>query len=300
MDTQSFCPYEKCNLCAHRCNVDRAHGQLGRCGAGDKLIIARAALHKWEEPIISGNRGSGAIFFSGCSLGCLYCQNREISRLQIKKEISVERLSEIMLELSALGAHNINLVTPTHFAPSVISATEKARCGGLDIPIVYNTSSFDSPETVRALDSTVNVYLADMKYYTQRLAEKYSCAKEYPNAAKAAIDEMVKQKGRAVIENSLIKSGVVIRILLLPGNVADAKLSCSYILDRYGDDVYVSRMSQYTPPPNMPAPLDRKVLHSEYEELCDFAIKKGLKNGFFQDVGSASEDFIPEFDLTGV
>ena len=292
--------YEKCMLCAHSCGVNRTRGEVGRCGATDKIILARAALHKWEEPIISGNVGSGTIFFSGCSLGCVYCQNYDISRGKIKKEVTPQRLSQIMLELESRGAHNVNFVTPTHFAPSVISATAAARAAGLTVPIVYNTSSFDSLNTVRALDGTVDVYLADLKYHTQNLAQKYSYAKEYPTAAKAAIEEMVKQKGAAVIRDSLMKSGVIIRILILPGHIAEAKLLISYVLQKYGSDVYLSLMSQYTPPADMPPPINRKLTRAEYEEVCDFAVKKGLKCGFFQEPESASEDFIPDFDFSGV
>ena len=292
--------YKKCRLCARFCGVDRTAGVLGACKTTDKVKVARAALHMWEEPIISGERGSGTIFFSGCSLVCIYCQNREISAGNIGKEISIDRLSEIMLELEHKGAHNINLVTPTHYAPSIISAVEKSRASGLSVPIVYNTSSYDSINTLDILSDTVDIYLADLKYHLPATAKKYSAAENYPDYAKLAIQKMVEQKGSARLEGGLLRSGVVVRILLLPGHLAEAKLSCSYLLDTYGDDIYISLMSQYTPIVTLPEPLNRKVTRNEYELLCDYAVKKGLKNGFIQDGASATESFIPAFDLEGV
>lgn len=292
--------YKSCRLCSRLCGVDRTEGRLGYCKATDKIRVARASLHNWEEPIISGERGSGTIFFSGCSLGCLYCQNREISRGDIGKEISEERLSEIMLELKAKGAHNVNLVTPTHYVPGIIKSVCLAREKGLDIPIVYNTSSYDSPQTVELLSNTVDIYLADMKYYLSKSARELSFAENYPAAAMSALSKMVEQKGSAVIEDGLMKRGVIVRVLLLPGHLAEAKLICSYLLSEYGDSIYVSLMSQYTPIGDLPSPLNRRVTRKEYEELCDYAVKKGLKKGFIQEGKSASESFIPSFDLFGV
>ena len=291
--------YKACTLCAHSCGVDRTKS-FGKCKMPDSVFVARASLHRWEEPIISGDRGSGTIFFTGCSLGCIYCQNRKISYGNIGKEISLSRLAEIMLELEAKGAHNINLVTPTHYAPSIICSVEKARESGLSLPIVYNTSSFDSEKTVKMLENTVDIYLADLKYHLSETAMRYSGAKNYPEASKLAIREMVAEKGRAEIRNGLMSKGVIVRILLLPGHLAEAKLSCAYLLNEYGDDIYISLMSQYTPIGDLPAPLNRRVTKHEYEQLCDYALKKGLKNGFIQEGKSASESFIPEFDLRGV
>jgi putative pyruvate formate lyase activating enzyme len=205
-----------------------------------------------------------------------------------------------MLELQQKGAHNINLVTPTHYAPSVKEAVRIAGERNLHLPIVYNTSSYDSIHTIMGLNETVDVYLADLKYVTEKSARELSFAENYPSAAKAAIAEMVKQKGSAVVENGIMRSGVIVRILLLPGKVAEAKLALSYILSEYGDDVYVSLMSQYTPMPNMKPPLDRRVTKREYGELCDYALKKGLQNGFIQEGGAASESFIPPFDMSGI
>ena len=292
--------YKKCELCQRKCGVDRAVAR-GYCRVSDKLFVSRAALHYWEEPIISGERGSGTIFFAGCSLGCVYCQNKEISRGQSGREITTERLAEIMLELEGQGAHNVNFVTPTHYAPSIIEATKLAREQGLKIPTVYNTSSYDTEDTIKALSDTVDIYLPDLKYYRAETAKKYSFAEDYPIAARLAIDAMVKQKGRAKLgKDGMLKSGVVVRILLLPGHIAEAKLNVKYLYDTYGDVIYISLMSQYTPPSGMIPPLNRRVTSGEYYELCEYAQKLGVKRGFTQEFESASENFIPRFDNKGV
>ena len=292
--------YEKCEMCAHRCVVNREAGEIGICRMTDKCVIARAALHMWEEPIISGTRGSGAIFFSGCSLGCVFCQNRDISRTGKGKIVSAKRLSDIMFELESLGAHNINLVTPTHFAKTVREALEIAKKSGLGIPIVYNTSSYDTPETLKCLDGLVDIYLPDFKYYLSKTANAFSFAADYPESAKLAIAEMVRQRPIAVIENGLMKSGVAVRILLLPSHVAEAKLSLKHLYSEYGDSVYFSLMNQYTPMSEMKPPLNRRVTHGEYLELVEYADRLGVKNGFIQEFGSAEDSFIPLFDNTGV
>ena len=293
--------YEKCTLCARACGVDRTKGQLGFCHKPSTPVIARAALHMWEEPIISGERGSGTVFFSGCSLACVFCQNRSISHDGFGKSVTEGELANIMLNLMDQGAHNINFVTPTHFAPSVINSVRIAKEKGLLLPIVYNTGSYDAINTIKTLAGTVDVYLPDLKYYKNNTAEKYSSAPDYVDVARAAIDEMVRQVGDAVIcDDGLIKRGVVVRILLLPGHLAEAKLSVKYLLNKYGDSIYISLMNQYTPMPNMTGSLARRTSHEEYEELCDYAVRCGLKNGFFQDYGTAEDSFIPPFDLTGV
>ena len=292
--------YNECRLCARSCGVNRNAGALGACGMGAEPVLARAALHMWEEPPISGTRGSGTVFFSGCSLGCLYCQNVDISRAAYGKTVSIDRLAEIMLELEEQGAHNINFVTPTHYAPTLTAATRIARERGLTLPIVYNTASYDTADTVASLDGTVDIYLADYKYNLSRTAAAYSRADDYPEVARAAIAEMVRQRGRVVIEDGIMRSGVIVRVLLLPGHVAEAKLCVKYLYETYGDGIYISLMSQYTPMPGMPSPLDRRVTAAEYEELVDYAIKKGVKNAFIQDGASARESFIPPFDTTGV
>ncbi len=291
--------YKSCSLCARGCRVDRSISR-GFCGMGDMPAVARAALHMWEEPIISGTRGSGTVFFSGCSLACEFCQNREISLGKAGTPVSVERLAEIMLSLKAEGAHNINLVTPTHFIPSVRRAIILAKERGLDIPIVYNTGSYDTPEALRTLAGLVDIYLPDLKYYTSRAAA-LSAAPDYPSVARKAIAEMVRQTGTPVVDGSgIMRRGTVVRILLLPGHVAEAKLSLSYLYKTYGDKIYISLMSQYTPMPKMSSPLDRRVTRAEYRELCDYAAALGVKNCFTQDISSSAKAYIPAFDGTGV
>lgn len=292
--------YEKCNLCARNCLVDRRY-KRGYCNMSDELYISRAALHFWEEPPISGTRGSGTIFFSGCSLSCVFCQNREISRGRTGKAVTVERLSEIMTDLQKQGAHNINLVTPTHYIPSIVSAISDARSRGLSIPIVYNTGSYDNVSALRLLEGLVDIYLPDLKYYTEKTASEFSSAKYYPTVSRSAIAEMVRQVGEPVFnEEGIMLRGVIVRILLLPGRVAEAKLSLKYLIDTYGDKIYISLMNQYTPMSGMKPPLNRRVTHEEYEDLIAYAEKLGLKNGFTQEFGTAEESFIPSFDNTGV
>ena len=293
--------YTCCKLCARECGIDRTNGQRGFCGASDVMTVSRAALHMWEEPIISSERGSGTIFFSGCSLGCVFCQNREISRnADIGKEVSESELADIMLSLESQGAHNVNFVTPTHFAPSIKRAVEIAREGGLSIPVVYNTSSFDSVKALKMLEGTVDVYLADFKYYLKKTAAKLSFAKNYPDVARASIKEMVRQAPEPILKDGVMTSGVIVRILLLPAHVAEAKLILKYLYGEYGDNIYISLMSQYTPMENMTPPLNRRVTHAEYDELCDYAVRLGIKNAFVQERESVGDSFIPKFDLTVV
>lgn len=292
--------YQNCTLCARECGIDRSIGNVGFCKMTSEAVVSRAALHMWEEPVISGSCGSGAIFFSGCSLGCLFCQNRKISRGEFGKTVTPERLAEIMLELKEKGAHNINLVTPTHFAPTVKSAIISAKEKGLDLPIVYNTSSYDSPETIKSLEGLIDIYLPDMKYYLERTAKKLSMAENYPEAARRAIAEMVRQQPKPIIENGIMRSGVIVRLLLLPSHTAEAKLILKYLHGTYGDNIYVSLMNQYTPMEDMNPPLNRRVTRKEYNDLTDYAQRIGVTLGFTQEFGTAEESFIPDFDNTGV
>ena len=295
MDTKNV--YSKCELCARRCSVDRTKGGIGFCKSSDTMKITRAALHYWEEPIISGERGSGTIFFSGCSLGCIYCQNSRISRSSVGREVSPDELAGEMLRLEGEGAHNINFVTPTHFAPGVAEAVRIARASGLRIPTVYNTGSYDAPKTLRMLDGLIDIYLPDLKYYRPESAKKLSFAFDYPTVAREAIAEMVKQCPTPVIEDGIMRSGVIVRILLLPSHVAEAKLSLKHIYDTYGNNVYVSLMNQYTPMKGMLSPLDRKVTNAEYSELVSYAERIGVVNAFIQEGGTQSESFIPDFQI---
>ncbi len=293
--------YSKCRLCMRECGVNRAAGEQGYCRSADKMKIARAALHMWEEPIISGTNGSGTVFFSGCSLGCIFCQNHKISNGNVGKEISTRRLVEIMWELKKKGAHNINFVTPTHYAPTIKEAVTAAKKNGFDLPIIYNTGTYDAAETIKMLDGVVDVFLPDFKYYLKKTAKAYSNAADYPEAARAAISQMYKQTGAPKLnENGLIESGVVVRILLLPAHLAEAKLTVKYLYSTYGDNIYISLMNQYTPMPNMQSPLDRKVTRSEYSELVEYAASLGITKAFIQDFGTAEDSFIPPFDNTGV
>ena len=296
----SFKEYENCRLCARNCGVNRAVS-TGFCKATDEMYIARAALHYWEEPPISGTNGSGTIFFSGCSLSCVFCQNRDISRGRMGKTVEINRLADIMMELQGKGAHNINLVTPTHFVPSIAESIKIARDKGLSIPIVYNTGSYDNLSTLKMLEGLVDLYLPDLKYFTSKTAAALSSAADYPTLARDAIDEMFRQVGEPSFdEQGMMTRGVIVRILLLPGHVAEAKLSLKYLMDTYGDKIYVSLMNQYTPMNGMKPPLDRRVTREEYYQLTDYAERLGLVNGFTQEFGTAEESFIPPFDNTGV
>ena len=296
--------YENCILCPRNCNTNRNDGNIGACMVSGKLKLARAALHYWEEPCISGEAGSGAVFFSGCSLHCVFCQNEEISRGQSGKEIGKERLVEIFLELQEKGANNINLVTPGQYVPHIIWAVEQARNQGLKLPIVYNTSSYEKAEILRRLEGIVDIYLPDFKYMSPDIAMKYSKAKDYPEVAKAAIAEMVRQQPSPVFdeETELMKRGVIVRQLLLPNLLEDAKAIVKYLYDAYGDNIYLSLMSQFTPLSNVEnyPELNRKVSEKEYEEYVNYAIELGVENGFIQEEDVADESFIPHFDCEGV
>ena len=289
--------YNKCDLCQRECGVNRNGGELGFCRSSSTMKICRAALHMWEEPIISGTNGSGTVFFSGCSLGCIFCQNKDISRAAVGKPVDEPTLAEIMLDLASQGAHNINFVTPTHFAPGIVKSVALARKMGLDIPIVYNTGTYDRVETVKVLDGTVDIYLPDYKYYRSETAKQYSNAPQYPTAALETIREMVRQRPTPILTDGLMKSGVVIRILLLPGHLAEAKLSLKRLYTEFGDSVYFSLMGQYTPMQGMPAPLNRTVTRSEYGEFICYADTLGITQAFVQDLSSAGENYIPDFEV---
>lgn len=294
-----------CTLCPRKCHVDRTAGQTGFCGQSDKIMAARAALHFWEEPCLSGTNGSGAVFFSGCNLHCIYCQNHTIAQGQTGREISVERLSEIFLELQDKKAHNINLVTPTHFVPQIIKALQTAKDNGLIIPVVYNTSGYENVDTIKRLEGLIDIYLPDLKYHDSALSARYSNAPDYFVKAAAAIKEMLRQTGRPIFvdgEDSLMLKGVIVRHLLLPGCEADSRLLLHYLHQAYGNDIYVSIMNQYTPMPgvaDIPA-LNRRISAEEYDRIVDYAIQIGIENGFIQEGETASESFIPDFDCEGI
>nr|WP_330411557.1 4Fe-4S cluster-binding domain-containing protein [Agathobacter rectalis] len=295
--------YENCLLCPRKCGTNRRTGQTGVCGVSSEIKVARAALHYWEEPCISGKRGSGAVFFSGCSLHCVFCQNREISDGKEGKVISKERLSDIFMELADKGANNINLVTPGQYIPDIVWAVNDAKSRGMKLPIIYNTSGYENVTELKLLEGIVDVYLPDFKYMDSTLSARYSRAKDYPSVAKQALSEMVRQQPDVVIDDAtgLIQKGVIVRQLLLPGHVNDAKAVLKYLYDTYHDHVYISMMSQFTPIALKDYPeINRTVTRREYERLVDYALEIGITNAFIQEGDVAKDSFIPAFDCEGV
>lgn len=295
--------YENCLLCPRKCGINRRTGQTGVCGVSSEIKVARAALHYWEEPCISGKRGSGAVFFSGCSLHCVFCQNREISDGKEGKVISKERLSDIFMELAGKGANNINLVTPGQYIPDIVWAVNDAKSRGMKLPIIYNTSGYENVTELKLLEGIVDVYLPDFKYMDSTLSARYSRAKDYPSVAKQALSEMVRQQPDVVIDDAtgLIQKGVIVRQLLLPGHVNDAKAVLKYLYDTYHDHVYISMMSQFTPIALEDYPeINRTVTKREYERLVNYALEIGITNAFIQEGDVANDSFIPAFDCEGV
>ena len=295
--------YENCLLCPRKCGINRSTGQTGVCGVSSEIKVARAALHYWEEPCISGKRGSGAVFFSGCSLHCVFCQNREISDGKAGKLISKERLSDIFMELADKGANNINLVTPGQYIPDIVWAVNDAKSRGMKLPIIYNTSGYENVTELKLLEGIVDVYLPDFKYMDSTLSARYSRAKDYPSVAKQALSEMVRQQPDVVIDDAtgLIQKGVIVRQLLQPGHVNDAKDVLKYLYDTYHDHVYISMMSQFTPIALKDYPeINRTVTRREYERLVDYALEIGITNAFIQEGDVAKDSFIPAFDCEGV
>ena len=291
--------YQNCTLCPRRCGADRTNGQLGFCRHPDKIYAARAAAHYWEEPVISGSFGSGAVFFSGCTLKCLFCQNGVISQENRGKEISTAHLREIFLKLIDDGVQNINLVTPTHFLPSILPALTPK----LPVPVVYNCGGYERVETLRELEGLVDIYLPDMKYSDPKLAGILSAAPDYVEIAKAAIAEMYRQVGSAVIEDEIMQRGMIVRHLMLPGEL-DNTLG---VLDWFSEafpkgDVLFSLMSQYVPmgkAKTMP-PYDRRITEDEYDAALSYLELLGIENGFTQDFSAATEEYIPDFSFDGL
>jgi len=294
---------EHCTLCPRVCRVNRKIGQKGYCRENGEIMIGRAALHHWEEPCISGTKGSGTVFFSGCNMGCVFCQNYNLSRGIEGKVVSIKRLADIFLELQEQGAHNINLVTPTHYVVAVIEALEVAKTKGLTIPIVYNCSGYERVETLKMLEGLVDIYLPDCKYYSDDIAKKYSHAPLYFEVASKAIEEMVRQVGRPIFdEEGILQKGVIVRHLMLPGRLMDSKVIVKYLYTQYKDIIYISLMNQYTPLPqvtNIPE-LNRKVSRKSYERLIQYVIDLGIENAFIQEGETATESFIPIFNGEGV
>lgn len=295
----------QCTLCPRKCRADRDNGERGFCGETAQLTAARASLHLWEEPCISGTRGSGAVFFSGCVLRCVFCQNYDISSRGVGKPITVERLCGIFLELQAQGAHNINLVNPTHFTPQVINALEAAKRRGLTLPVVWNSGGYELPETLRLLEGLVDVYLPDVKYYSDELARRLSSAPDYFETAMAALDEMLRQTGAPVFSpEGLLLKGVVARHLVLPWEYRDSIEVITRLGRRFGGKILFSLMSQYTPFGRVKTDpafsrMNRRITTFEYQKALDAALEAGL-TGYMQEKSSAKEEYTPEFDFTGI
>lgn len=311
----------KCYICPRECGADRDNGEVGACHVDSKIRVAHTMLHMWEEPCISSKEGSGAVFFSGCPLSCIYCQNYEISRndkitcknnsiteLKDKTEginntgyFTINELSDEFLRLQNLGANNINLVTPTHYSMQIIDAVKIAKNSGLKIPVVYNCSGYEKIETIKMLKEIVDIYLTDFKYMEEDLAKRFSKAPKYPEIAKSALTEMVNQQPNLVFDNrGILQSGVIVRNLLLPGHVKNSKEICKYVYEKYGDKVILSIMNQYTPTQNVmnlekDKELSRKVTKREYERLIDYVLGLGIKNAYIQEGDVASESFIPSW-----
>lgn len=293
---------EICNICPRKCGVDR-RVSLGFCQMPDVLYAARAALHFWEEPCISGTNGSGTVFFSGCNLRCVYCQNRDIAHKNFGKEITTDKLCDIFLGLHNKNAHNINLVTPTHYAFKIKDSLLKARAKGLDIPVIYNTSGYECVETLKELADVTDIYMTDFKYWLSDTAARYSKSPDYSEVAKKALDVMVRLQPDLIFDDSgILQKGVIVRIMLLPGHVYEAKRILEYVYKKYGDSVILSLMSQYTPIdiPEGYSEINRKVRKKEYESLVSHAIDLGVKNVYIQEGDSADESFIPPFTLEGI
>lgn len=294
--------YNSCELCPRKCHINRNINK-GICSNTSTLKVARSALHYFEEPSISGTNGSGTIFFSGCNLKCCYCQNKEISNDNFGINISVERLSELMLELQKKKANNINLVTPTHFVPSIIEAIKLARKKGLSIPIVYNTSGYESVATIKLLAGYVDIYLTDFKYFDNKLGEDLSKVKNYFEIASLALEEMYKQVGKnKFASNGMMTKGIIVRCLVLPTKGTDTKKIISYLYKKYQDNIYLSIMNQYTPVNHSDTFtfLNDKVSDKEYDDIINYALDLGIKNAYIQEGETQDESFIPPFNLEGL
>ena len=290
-----------CMLCGHRCGADRAENETGFCSMGETAVLSKVMLHKWEEPCISGTNGSGAIFFAGCSLRCAFCQNWEISHMRKGLPVDIDRLRDIFDELADHGAHNINLVNPTHFVPFIQKAFKRYQ---KRIPVVYNTHGYDSLDALHRMDGIVDVYLPDLKYTYSLPARRYSSAPNYFEVAKVAIDEMFRQVGPVQYdENGLLKKGVIIRHLVLPGQIDSAKDVIDYVADHFEKgSVLFSLMSQYIPcgEATRYPEINRRLTQEEYDEVAQYLMDSPIDNGFMQELDSADEQYVPDFDLSGV
>lgn len=293
---------QDCHLCPRECGADRSGGKQGVCKSGPEARVSRASLHYWEEPCISGERGSGTVFFSGCGLGCVYCQNHRISGAKMGKTVTVEELSQLFGLIQEKGAENINLVTPDHYAPVIMEALLLAKKEGLYLPVVYNCSGYEKKETLCRLEGYVDIYLTDFKYMDSSLAARYSHAPDYPGRAMEALTEMVRQCGDAVFdEGGIMRRGVIVRHLLLPGCVNNGQRVLREVFGKFGNQIYYSLMNQYTPcvQEDRYPELCRRVTCREYDALVDYALELGIENGFIQEGETSLESFIPDFEDSG-
>lgn len=293
---------QSCHLCPRECGVNRGEGKAGACKSDARIRIARASLHFWEEPCISGEQGSGTVFFSGCGLGCIYCQNQSIAKARHGRAVTTGQLSRLFLLLQKQGAENINLVTPSHYALAILEALQQAKEEGLSIPVVYNCSGYEKAEVLCLLEGYVDVYLTDFKYMDSSLAFRYSHAADYPERAKEALSEMVRQQGEAVFdERGMMRQGVILRHLLLPGCVKNGCQVIKYAFESYGNNIFYSLMNQYTPciQADIYPELNRRVTDREYNSLVNYALDLGVENGFIQEGETAQESFIPDFEEPG-
>lgn len=286
-----------CNICPRKCNIDR-NETVGFCKSPNEFKVARAALHFWEEPCLSGKKGSGAVFFSGCNLKCVYCQNYEISRDNKGVVISEDKLIQIFENLISQGAENINLVNPTHYAPMIANVLKKWKS---PVPVLYNSSGYESVETLKLLDGLIDIYLPDFKYIREDKALRYSKAKDYPEVTMNALFEMKRQIGEDVFDGEMMKHGMIIRHLILPQNTNSSLKIIDYISENL-PDTYISLMAQYTPCTDLSeySEINRKITKREYEKVVNYALDKGLSKVFIQDMNSASSEYIPPFDFSGV
>ena len=292
----------KCNICPRGCNVDRSDGKIGYCGESTQIRVARTSLHQWEEPCITGEHGSGTVFFSGCSLKCIFCQNHNIADSSVGQAFTIEQLADAFLRLQEKKASNINLVTAGHFVEQLVPAIMLAKENGLIIPIVYNSSAYETVEALQMLDGLIDVYLPDCKFYSAEISRNYAKAADYFKVATGAIEEMVRQVGEPVFDEVTgnMMRGVIVRHLVLPGHTKDSIEILKYLHDTYKNQIYVSIMNQYTPViqqdeyPN----LNRKVTGREYRKVVDYALSLGMENAFIQEGHTAQESFIPKFDCS--
>jgi putative pyruvate formate lyase activating enzyme len=292
---------KSCNICPHKCGVNRLNGIKGRCKCDNKIKIALASVHNYEEPCISGKNGSGTVFFSNCNLNCIYCQNYEISQLGKGKEITIEHLAQIFIKQQEKNVNNINLVTPTMYIPQIIEAIKIARKKGLNIPIIYNSNGYENVETIKKLNGYIDIYLPDLKYYSNEIAKKYSKIDNYFETAISAIKEMQKQVGNPIFnEKGIIQKGVIIRHLILPHHLLNTKNILKYVKENFDENTYISIMAQYFPTYKAKEDklINRKLTKKEYKEIENYLYLLNLKNGYIQELGEHEEEYVPNFDLS--